>query len=71
MDSKSSDLLADSFSERELAEQLHKDERTVMRWRKLRIGPPFFLVGKTPYYPVESARGWLRSRVQLGRRRRG
>ena len=64
-------LLDDSYSETELAGQLNKSERTVQRMRRLRIGPPFFLVGKTPRYNIESARAWLRSREVQPARRRG
>jgi len=63
-------LLENSHTEKELAAELRKDERTVMRWRYLRIGPPFFLIGKTPYYDIEAARAWLRARVVRPIRRR-
>jgi len=33
--------------------------RTVQRWRKLGIGPPFVMVGATPYYPHTGETEWL------------
>ena len=54
--SKLSDEL---LSERELAEELDKSERTVKRWRAQRVGPPFLKLGNRIYYRRESARQWL------------
>jgi hypothetical protein len=63
-------LLNEAYTEKELAAQLRKSERALQRMRKLRIGPPFFFVGKTPYYRIEAAQAWLRSsEVQPIRRR--
>jgi hypothetical protein len=64
-------LLAESYSEKELAAQLRKSERALQRMRKLRIGPPFFFIGKTPYYRIEAARAWLRANEVQPVRRRG
>jgi hypothetical protein len=64
-------LLAESYSERELARQLRKSPRALQRMRALRIGPPFFFVGKTPYYRIEAARAWLRANEVQPVRRRG
>ena len=52
-------LLAGFVPESELAADLDKDIRTLQRWRKLRVGPPFILVGNQPFYSIEKARGWL------------
>jgi hypothetical protein len=64
-------LLADFYTEQELAEEVRKDIRTVQRWRKLRIGPPVTFVGKTPFYRKPAARAWLsrRERTPPDRRR--
>jgi hypothetical protein len=52
-------LLNDYLSEAELAAELDKDIRTVRRWRKLQIGPPYVMSGKTPYHPRELTQQWL------------
>lgn len=57
--SKRAGLLDDYLGEAELAAELGKNLRTVMRWRKLRVGPPFVLKGITPIYHIELARQWL------------
>jgi hypothetical protein len=54
-------LLDDYLSEAELAEELQKDVRTLQRWRKLGVGPPFTLTGVTPKYPRSGAARWLRA----------
>jgi hypothetical protein len=63
MDAKSAvarpGLLDDYFSEQELAAELRKHPRTLLRWRKLRIGPPFAMNGDTPIYPRLGAAKWL------------
>jgi hypothetical protein len=62
MDIKSSKrvgLLDGYVTEHELATELNKDPRTLFRWRKLRIGPPFVMNGVVPIYNVEQARKWL------------
>jgi hypothetical protein len=46
-------------TESELASYVNKNERTVERWRKLRIGPPVTFLGKTPIYRNESTDAWL------------
>ena len=52
-------VLADFLSEKELAQELGRCERTLARWRKLRIGPPFGMNGREPIYNVQQARAWL------------
>jgi hypothetical protein len=52
-------LLDDYSTEAELAAELNKDPRTLFRWRKARIGPPFTMNGETPLYNKEQARQWL------------
>ena len=52
-------LLAGYLTEAELAAELDKDPRTLLRWRKLQIGPPFVMNGITPIYHIETARNWL------------
>jgi hypothetical protein len=56
---KSAGLLDGYVTEAELAAELRKDSRTLLRWRKLRIGPPVTMAGLTPLYNIEKARQWL------------
>jgi hypothetical protein len=56
---KRSGLLDGYVTEAELAAELDKDPRTLLRWRKLGIGPPFTMAGIKPMYNVERAREWL------------
>ena len=52
-------LLDDYLTPAELADELHKSERTIARWDGLRIGPPKTVIGKKPYYRREGVRQWL------------
>jgi hypothetical protein len=52
-------LLAGYLSENELAKELRRDPATLARWRKRRIGPPFVMNGRLPFYNIEAARAWL------------
>lgn len=78
MDAKSAaarpGLLDDYLSEADLAAELQKDVRTLQRWRKLRVGPPFVMNGITPIYPRPGAVKWLQAGGTAGaakaRRRR-
>jgi hypothetical protein len=54
-------LLEDYLTEPELAKELKKSERTVQRWRKKRVGPPYTLNGETVLYHIESAKTWLKA----------
>jgi hypothetical protein len=57
--SKRVGLLDEYMSEAELAAELGRDLRTLQRWRKLRIGPPFVMNGTAPIYNIDKARAWL------------
>jgi hypothetical protein len=52
-------LLSGYVREIELARELNKHPRTLKRWRDLRIGPPFTMLGPQPIYPVNGVRTWL------------
>jgi hypothetical protein len=52
-------ILAGYLSEEELAAELDKHERTIKRWRKLGIGPPYVERGRDVEYPIEGTRDWL------------
>jgi hypothetical protein len=54
-------LLDEFFTERQLAEQLGKSVRQVMRLREQRKSPPWKKVGQTILYPREDTRRWLHS----------
>jgi hypothetical protein len=56
---KRAGLLDGYISEADLAADLDNDVRTLQRWRKLGIGPPFVMKGITPLYNLEKARQWL------------
>ena len=52
-------LLANYLTEEQLAEELGKNERTVARWRALRKGPPFVVIGREIRYRREAIEKWL------------
>jgi hypothetical protein len=57
----SSDLhLADYLTEKKLAEQLRRHERTVARWRLRRRGPRFSVIGREVIYSQADVSEWLR-----------
>jgi hypothetical protein len=53
-------LLADYFTESQLAEQLDNTPRTLQRWRRRRVGPPVTLIGRVPYYRKQGVLAWMR-----------
>ena len=55
------EILDDYLTEHALAIQLDKSERTLQRWRRLRIGPTPTIVGNRIPYAVEDVRAWLRA----------
>lgn len=58
------EILDGYLTEHALARQLYKSERTLQRWRRLRIGPTPTLVGNRILYEVDDVRAWLRSQRQ-------
>ena len=58
MDTRSG-VLAGYLTEKQMADELGCTERTLARWRKLGIGPPYTKRGRFIDYSVEGARGWL------------
>jgi hypothetical protein len=56
------DLLGDLTPETELAAVLKKSPRTLARWRRARVGPPFVMIGRDPYYSKKSFCQWLADR---------
>jgi hypothetical protein len=56
--------LSDEFwTESELAEQLGKSTRTIMRMRAQRVGPPWRRLGLTVIYPKALALDWIHADV--------
>jgi hypothetical protein len=60
------ELLKDYDRENVLAKKIGRDPRTLQRWRKLKIGPPFVMIGPTPYYPHAGQAEWLAAGGTLG-----
>jgi hypothetical protein len=50
------------FQEKEFADFMRKNIRTVRLWEQLRIGPPRVKIGKTVLYRKSAVEAWLRSR---------
>jgi hypothetical protein len=59
-----SSILAEYFTEEELAPELRKSVRTLRLWRQKRTGPPWTVLGDTILYARESVRVWLKSQEQ-------
>jgi hypothetical protein len=58
------EILNSYLTESDLARQLGKSERTLQRWRRLRIGPAATTVGNRVLYDVQDVRAWLRAQRQ-------
>ena len=69
MDTQTNKLLSGYVTEHELARELKRSERTLIRWRVMREGPPVTFIGRTPMYCLDSAIAWLKSRETPGVRR--
>jgi hypothetical protein len=54
-----SEILARYFSESETAAELHKDIRTLQRWRASGVGPTPTHIGNTVYYGKDALRAWV------------
>ena len=57
-------LLADYFSEKELAQEIGRAPRTLQEWRAKRIGPPYTRIGRADYYAKDQFHKWLASNTQ-------
>ncbi len=57
-------ILDNYLTEHALALQLGKCERTLQRWRRLRIGPTPTILGNRVLYAVADVRAWLRAQRQ-------
>jgi hypothetical protein len=65
-----SQVLVGYVSEKQMAEQIGRCERTLVRWRKQGVAPPHTLVGRQVLYNVETARTWLANGGTCGITRR-
>jgi hypothetical protein len=52
-------LLDGFLEEPELARELRRHRRTLIRWRQLKIGPPYILLGPQVVYPIDGIKTWL------------
>lgn len=64
----SAGLLADYLGEDDVSREIHKSKRTLRQMRQSRTGPPWIVLGKTIYYPIDGFRTYLRSLEQPRRR---
>ena len=53
-------------TETELACELNRSTKTLQRWRRERIGPPWVKVGNLILYPVNGFRVWLENHERCG-----
>ena len=67
----SPNLLQDYLTRAELAEQLGKNARTLIRWEQDRVGPPVTRIGRKVLYRIPAVMLWLQSREQQMIRERG
>ena len=58
------------ISDEELADDIKVSRRTLGRWDAQRTGPPRVLIGRKPYYSVESVREWIAAQERRPLRRR-
>jgi len=57
-----------TLSARELARCLNRSVETLERWRRLRVGPPYYrLQGRVTYDPIDVA-VWLEEQKRMGAR---
>jgi hypothetical protein len=62
-------ILMGWLTEQELATELRRDVRTLMRWRSAGIGPPFVRTGSALLYDREKVCAWLAAGGTKPRRR--
>jgi hypothetical protein len=55
----SSGIMAGFAPEKEVALELGVTTRTLARWRKMQIGPPYVRTGRDVIYNIERAKHWL------------
>ena len=55
-------LLDGWLTDAELARELHRDKRTIQRWRRLGAAPPSMILGRERRTRREAVAAWLRER---------
>lgn len=56
---KMADLLSNKLTTSELATELKRSPETLIRWRRLRIGPPFLRLQGRVLYDRKAVEEWL------------
>jgi hypothetical protein len=64
MNERNTGVLADFYTEAELAAELGIVRRTLYRWRRMRTGPDVTMVGERVMYRRDSVKRWLLSQEQ-------
>jgi hypothetical protein len=59
-------LLSDKLTTRELAIGLKRAPETLIRWRRLRIGPPFIQIQGRVLYDRAAVEQWLKAQECTG-----
>jgi hypothetical protein len=62
MNSSAEVISPDYVIAEQLATELGVTERTLLRWRKTRTGPPVTAIGRTIYYRRQAIKEWLLAR---------
>jgi hypothetical protein len=52
-------LLSGYLTETEAGREVHRDKRTLKRWRDQGVGPPVTYIGNSPWYSIVSLRRWI------------
>lgn len=61
--SANSDIWQDFIIREDLADELGVTTDTLARWATQGAGPDFLKIGRRVYYPKDSVRAWLKTRV--------
>ncbi|WP_027081498.1 helix-turn-helix transcriptional regulator [Luteimonas mephitis] len=56
-------LLSDKLTTEELAIELKRSEATLLRWRRLRIGPPYLRLQGRVLYDRQKVQDWIEKQL--------